>query len=110
MTLMTHSFSKYLGMDSVTQRPSISMRAIQRSYGKGISKLMHEARNMGPGGCPVLIGECGIPFDLGGKGRTPIFFSRLRGEKKTAFETGDFAECTNALDRTMGACAYETEY
>ena len=101
MTLMTKSFSRYLGMDSVTQKPSITMRMIQKSYGMGISMLKHEASNIGPGGCPVLIGECGIPFDLGGKYQKPLFFGGR--EPKTAFETGDFRKCTHALDRTMGA-------
>ena len=102
MTLMTKSFSRYIGMDAVTQRPSISMRLIQQSYGKGISKLMEEARHMGDGGgCPVLIGECGIPFDMGSRDRKPFFFSGK--EPKTAFETGDFTKCTHALDRTMGS-------
>lgn len=107
MTLMTKSFSRYLGMDSVTQRPSISMRLIEQSYGKGISQLMGEAQHMGGGqqdgggggGCPVLIGECGIPFDMGARDRKPVFFAGT--EPKTAFETGDFTKCTNALDRTM---------
>jgi hypothetical protein len=49
----------------------------------------------------VLIGECGIPFDLGGRERKPVFFSGR--EPKTAFETGDFSKCTNALNRTMDA-------
>ena len=127
---MTKSFSRYLGMDSVTQRPSISMEMISKSYAMGISKLMHEAKNLGSTGCPVLIGECGIPFDLGGRDRKPIFFSGK--EPKTAFETGgryhtrtticlgtlascmdssfcfifqslDFSKCTTAMDRTMSA-------
>jgi len=101
MTLMTKSFSRFVGMDSVTQRPAISMRMIVKSYGKGISTLMKEAQHMGPGGCPVLIGECGIPFDLGGRERKPVFFSSH--EPQTAFESGDFTNCTNALDRTMRA-------
>ena len=99
--LMTKSFSRYLGMDSVTQRPSITMEMISKSYAMGISKLMHEARHMGSSGCPVLIGECGIPFDLGGRDRKPLFFSGH--EPKTAFETGDFSKCTTAMDRTMKA-------
>lgn len=99
--LMTKSFSRYLGMDSVTQRPSISMEMISKSYAMGISKLMHEATFMGSNGCPVLIGECGIPFDLGGRDRKPLFFPDH--ESKTAFETGDFSKCTMAMDRTMSA-------
>jgi len=104
MTLMTKSFSRYMGMDSVKQNLSIGMRVIEKSYGKGISHFKHEAAHMGPGGCPVLIGECGIPFDLdGGKQRKPLFFS---GRKpKAAFETNDFKKCTSAMDRTM--CALE---
>lgn len=102
ITLMTKSFSRYRGMDSVTQKPSCGMREIQKSYGKGISKLKDEACQIGPHGCPVLIGECGIPFDLGGKDRSPLLFSNHQ-EPKTAFETGDFHKCTNALDRSMGA-------
>jgi hypothetical protein len=101
MTLMTKSFSRYLGMDSVTQRPSISMEMISKSYAMGISKLMHEATFIGSNGCPVLIGECGIPFDLGGRLGKPLFFGDH--ESKTAFETGDFSKCTMAMERTMSA-------
>lgn len=104
MTLMTKSFSKYLGMDSVTQKPSIGMKAIQKSYAKGISVAKTEAKKMGTGGCPVLVGECGIPFDMGRQhDKKPLCFGCQK--KTTAFETGDFSECTSALDRTM--CALE---
>lgn len=101
MTLMTKSFSKYMGMDSVTQKPSIGMQAIQKSYGKGISASKHEAAHVGSNGCPVLIGECGIPFDLGGRENHPVCFPCFAD--KSAFETGDFSMCTSALNRTMGA-------
>lgn len=102
ITLMTKSFSRYIGMDSVTQKPSLGMNVIQKSYGKGIAHFNHEAAHMGPGGCPVLIGECGIPFDLGGSdGRQPFFFPG--SESKAAFETNDFSKCTSALDRSMRA-------
>jgi hypothetical protein len=102
MTLMTKSFSRYMGIDSVTQRPAIGMQAIQESYGKGIANLRHEAIKMGTDGCPILIGECGIPFDLGGRDAVPVFFGHRR-KAKTAFETGDFNKCTHALHRTMRA-------
>ena len=103
MTLMTKSFSKYRGMDSVTQRPSLGRHAIQKSYSKGIGVIAKEASSISNGGCPVLIGECGIPFDMGGVDERPIFFGCRH--HKSAFETGDFSTCTNALNRTM--CALE---
>lgn len=101
MTLMTKSFSKYMGMDSVTQAPSIGMRTIQRSYAKGIQVSMKEASGIGSDGSPVLIGESGIPFDMGARQRRPLFFGWI--QPRSAFETGDFSTCTNALNRTMSA-------
>ena len=102
MTLMTKSFSKYMGMDSVTQKPSFGIKWIERSYSKGISVSIKEASRISDGGCPVLIGECGIPFDMGGaSSQRPVFFGCRPA--KTAFETNDFSTCTNALNRTMAA-------
>jgi len=101
MTLMTKSFSKYMGMDSMTQKPSLGMRWIQNSYSKGISVSKKEASKIGTGGVPVLIGETGVPFDMGGGDRKPMFFSCRQA--KTAFETGNFSTCTNALNRSMSA-------
>lgn len=49
----------------------------------------------------MLIGECGIPFDLGSGGQKSFFF-RSR-QRKTAFETGDFKTATHALSRTLNA-------
>jgi Glycoside hydrolase family 5 C-terminal domain len=51
----------------------------------------HLSHNYRPGGCPVLIGECGIPFDLHDH-------RRVDGQD---FE--DFTKCTQALNTTMRA-------
>mmetsp|Transcript_24061 Transcript_24061/g.56896 ORF Transcript_24061/g.56896 Transcript_24061/m.56896 type:complete len:407 (+) Transcript_24061:108-1328(+) len=106
MALMTKSYSRYMGMVSVNQRISFGMSWIdgswiERSYAKGIDASKTAARRMGTGGCPVLIGECGVPFDMGGTSMSPLFFGFRKA--RTAFETGDFSTCTNALNRTMRA-------
>jgi hypothetical protein len=44
---MTKSYSRYLGIDPVTEKPNIGMQAIQRSYGKGIAQFKGEASLMG---------------------------------------------------------------
>jgi hypothetical protein len=94
ITLMTKSYSRYLGIDLTTQRLSIGMQAIQKAYGKRISQFHEEASKMGPGGCPILIGECGIPFDL----------HDFRHFHRKDFE--DFTKCTQAMNTTMRALEY----
>lgn len=47
ITLMTKSYSRYLGIDPVTEKPSIGMQAIQKAYGKGIAQFKEEASRMG---------------------------------------------------------------
>jgi hypothetical protein len=91
ITLMTKNFSRYLGIDPVSGKPNIGMQAIQKAYGKSIAQFKEEASRMGPGGCPVLIGECGIPFDLHDQ-------KRIHGQL-----TDDFTKCTQALNTTMRA-------
>jgi hypothetical protein len=94
ITLMTKSYSRYLGIDLTTQRLSIGMQAIQKAYGKRISQFHEEASKIGPGGCPILIGECGIPFDL----------HDFRHFHRKDFE--DFTKCTQAMNTTMRALEY----
>lgn len=103
MTLMTKSYSKFMGLDSVTQKPSLGMRMIQKSYSRGISVAKKEASKIGTGGVPVLIGETGIPFDMNAGDNKTVFFRQH--QPKAAFDTGDFSACTNALCRSM--CAME---
>jgi len=85
ITLLTCSFHRWLSMNTITNKPVIGRHAIQKSFGKSLGAFKEETQNMG-GGCPVLIGECGIPFNM-------------RGNRK--FQ--DMGPCTSALDNTMRA-------
>ena len=127
MTLMTKSFSKFMGMDSQVRSRNmmersvgvrlystnqillccrhkshrLGMKWIEKSYSKGISVSNVEASGIGSGGVPVLIGETGIPFDMNAGDNKPFFFGRQ--QPKTAFQTGNFSTCTNALNRSLGS-------
>jgi len=82
ITLMTKKFSKVYGLETVSQTPHFGLKNIENAHGHGIASFKKDMN------CPVLIGECGIPFDM---------------RDKYALNSGDFNECTCALNTTMRA-------
>lgn len=83
--LMTKHFSPFLAVDVRTRKPVFLPGPIHRSFCAQLADLKHEGEMAG---IPVLLGEFGIPFDLG---------------EKEAYRTGDFSAQIRALDRSFRA-------
>ena len=85
--LMRKEFTPWLGVDVRRRRIVFGPRAIRKSFARQIRELKEEAAAR-LRGAPTVIGEVGIPFDLGG-GR--------------AHRTGDFSAAARAMDRSLRA-------
>ena len=85
--LMQKEFTPWLGVDVRRRRIVLGPWAVRRSFAEQIRHLKNEAVAR-LRGAPTLIGEVGIPFDLGDKG---------------AYRTGDFSRAIEAMDRSLRA-------
>lgn len=86
-TLLTKEYSAWFGVDVIKGKPVFGRHAIREAFHDNMAHHKEEtARSLGNN--PTLIGEFGIPFDM--------------GEKK-AFSTGDFADQEACLDRSFRA-------
>jgi hypothetical protein len=87
LTLFTKKHIPFLGADFDTGRFVLGRRRVQRSFAQQLARLKAEAAEH-MGGVPTLVGEFGIPFDLGAR---------------RAYRTGDFSQQTQAMDTTFQA-------
>jgi hypothetical protein len=87
LTLVTKRYIPFLGVDFSTGKFALGRKRVQRACVEQLARLKAEAEER-MGGIPTLVGEFGIPFDLGGK---------------RAHRTGDFAQQVQAMDRTFQA-------
>ncbi|MGB4442091.1 MAG: cellulase family glycosylhydrolase [Coriobacteriia bacterium] len=87
LTLLRKSFTPWLGADMTTGKVAFGKKRVAASFARQIGTLIARGSD-DLGGIPNVIGECGIPFDMGGK---------------RAYATGDFSKQTRALDATMRA-------
>jgi Glycoside hydrolase family 5 C-terminal domain/Cellulase (glycosyl hydrolase family 5) len=86
-TLLTKEYSAWFGVDVVKVKPVFGRHAIRETFHDNMAnRKVETARSLGNN--PTLVGEFGIPFDM--------------GEKK-AFSTGDFADQEACLDRSFRA-------
>jgi hypothetical protein len=86
LTLLMKEMHPWLGVDSRSARLVIGPHAIRRSFADQLAALARDAGRLR--GCPTLIGEFGVPFDL---------------SKKRAYRTGDFRGQERALARNFDA-------
>jgi hypothetical protein len=87
LTLATKTYAPSLGVDFMTGRLVAGRRRVRRSFAAQMARLQAEtAERMGR--VPTLIGEFGIPFDLG---------------KKKAYQNGDFSRQIQAMDDSFQA-------
>ena len=64
-TLITGSFSRWMGANPTSGAPLLGLRNVVRSFGRSLWAFREEASAMGPnGGAPVLVGETGVPFNM----------------------------------------------
>jgi hypothetical protein len=87
LTVFTKRYIPFLGVDYSTGRFVLGHKRVQRSCMEQLARLKAEAEER-MGGIPTLVGEFGIPFDLG---------------DKRAYQTGDFSQQVQAMDRTFQA-------
>jgi Glycoside hydrolase family 5 C-terminal domain/Cellulase (glycosyl hydrolase family 5) len=86
-TLVMKEYSSWFGVDIVNAKLAFGKRGVRKAFQANLAFLKEEtARSLGNN--PTLIGEFGIPFDIG---------------EKTAFRTGDFSDQVACLDRSFRA-------
>jgi len=67
LTLFTTKYRPYLALDLSTGKLQFTPRGNWRSFAAQLARIKSEAQDqLGP--VPVLIGECGVPFNLQGRG------------------------------------------
>jgi hypothetical protein len=87
LTLFTTAFRPYLALDLRTGKLQLTPRGNWRSFVAQLARIKGEAQDqIGP--VPVVIGECGIPFNL---------------QQKRAYTSGDFRQQALAMDATLRA-------
>jgi hypothetical protein len=86
-TLFFKRFVPFLGVVFNSDKVVVGRRRVQRSFTEQLARLK-AATSERMGGIPTLVGEFGIPLDLG---------------KAQAYRTGDFSRQAQALDRTFRA-------
>jgi hypothetical protein len=87
LTIFTKKYIPFLGIDWTTGQFVLGRRRVRRSFVEQLARLKAEAEEH-LGGVPTLVGEFGIPFDLGGK---------------RSYRTGDFSRQVQAMDDTFQA-------
>jgi hypothetical protein len=87
LTLVTATYRPYLALDFSTGKLALTPRGNWRSFAAQLARLKREVHDqIGP--VPVLIGECGIPFNL---------------RHKRAYTSGDFHLQARAMDASLRA-------
>jgi len=87
VTLYFKNFSSAFNIDIQTRRPVLGMRNIRQMFARQLRQIRQNCWD-NIGDAPVLIGEFGIPFDMG---------------NRRAYQTGDFARQVQALDASYSA-------
>ncbi len=85
--LVKKSFIPFLGIDSLARNLVVGQPAIRRSYRQQLAIIKSCAETQ-LGGVPFILGEFGIPYDLGGK---------------KAYQSGNYSTQVKALQRSMRA-------
>ncbi|MGD1991730.1 MAG: cellulase family glycosylhydrolase [Anaerolineae bacterium] len=87
VTLFVKRFIPFLGVDSSTRRFVLGPRRVERSFVEQLARIKRESEGR-MGDVPTLIGEFGIPFDLG---------------NRRAYRSGDFSRQARAMDVSFRA-------
>jgi hypothetical protein len=87
MTLFTKRFIPFVGVDFSGRRIVLGRRRVERSFEAQLAQIKAESEGA-MGGMPTLIGEFGIPFDLG---------------SRRAYRSGDFSRQARAMDVSFRA-------
>ncbi|KPL82439.1 hypothetical protein SE15_09785 [Thermanaerothrix daxensis] len=85
--LYTKRFLPWLAYDARGRGKVVLWPFIRRNFADQLAEFKHHARER-LGNVPVIIGECGIPFDL---------------DNKRAYRDGNFRAHAQAMDRTLRA-------
>ncbi len=81
LTLTLKRWTGFLAYDSETRRLIMGPRAVRRNFTDSLSRIVRHSRER-MGGCPTLLGEFGLPYDINGG---------------SAYRTGNFAAHERAL-------------
>lgn len=85
LTLITKDYYSWFGVNVAKRRPVFGKTAIRKTLHNSVAERKEETISS-LGNKPTLIGEFGIPFDMG---------------KKKAFKTGNYADQEACLDRSF---------
>lgn len=83
--LFLKKFIPYIGFNEITQEVIFGKNKVDEAYVAQLAEAKRYTKER-LGNIPLLIGEFGIPFDMG---------------KKKAFHTGDYRNHVKAMDRSM---------
>lgn len=87
LTHFTKEFSPRFTVDVPRKRPVLGRRAVRACFARQVAEIVEEGRRR-LGEVPVILGEVGIPYDLG---------------RKRAFAGGDYRVQEEALDASLAA-------
>ncbi len=87
LTLFTKNYRPWLTVDLVTRQFVLGPGRVRSSFVQQLARLKQQGLET-MGGIPTLIGEAGIPFDMG---------------DKRAYRSGDFSLQTRAMDASLSA-------
>jgi len=78
--LLTKRFRGWISFDPERGRPALGRGGIARLYRRQLGRLQAASRRIGPG-CPTLVGEFGIPFDMNGARAYAAYHAGDRSER-----------------------------
>ena len=99
-TLLLKRFNGRLGFNFLSGKPRVGRSAYQRDFVEQFSEVKRQSKISGDG-CPTLIGEFGIPFDMNGTKSYKAFKKGDHSEKPWRAQTEALDLLYNALDELL---------
>ena len=98
--LLLKRFSGRVGFNVLNGKPRIGRKAYQRDFVRQFDEVKKQSKNSG-GGCPTLIGEFGIPFDMNGSKAYQAYSAGDHSSKPWRAQAASLDLLYNALDELL---------